>query len=228
MASKADFDYLQDKPLPPPPSSTNFEDKATRPSPKESSSRMTSRMPHIRDIERRQQAAEKLLDQGKVKEGTALAQEVARDLQVYQQWCLAEKVRRLKVGIAIQEQAIRLFRGRGTPQDTLVPFDELFDRAVDREMKVDREAHDLLLPGPQFERLAKKIRVTAQVLEAVYQDRIKGTAAAQVDRYARYYHAFCFPVCLNHRVFSSGEFKELGLRFHKLEAEEGEGDDGGH
>ncbi|EGX48251.1 hypothetical protein AOL_s00080g376 [Orbilia oligospora ATCC 24927] len=185
-------------------------------------------IPDIKDIERKQQAAEELLDQGKITEGSALTQEVARDLQGYQQWCLAEKVRRLKAGIAIQEEAIRLFRGRGTPQNTFVSFDELFSRAVDGDMKVDGEAHDLQLAGPQFERLAKKIRVTAQVLEAVYQDYIKDAAAAQKDQYARYYHAFCFPVCLNHRVFSPAEFRELGLRFQLGEAEEGEANEGGH
>ncbi|KAF3312393.1 hypothetical protein TWF173_007194 [Orbilia oligospora] len=185
-------------------------------------------IPDIKDIERKQQAAEELLDQGKITEGSALAQEVARDLQGCQQWCLAEKFRRLKAGIAVQEEAIRLFRGRGTPQNTFVPFDKLFSRAVDGDMKVDEEAHDLQLAGPQFEKLAKKIRVTAQVLEAVYQDCIKDAAAAQKDQYARYYHAFCFPVCLNHRVFSPAEFRELGLRFQLGEAEEGEANEGGH
>ncbi|TGJ75210.1 hypothetical protein EYR41_002150 [Orbilia oligospora] len=149
-------------------------------------------IPDIRDIERKQQAAEELLDQGKVTEGSALAQEVALDLQVY----------------------------RGTLQNTFVPFDELFSRAVDGGTKVDGEAHDLQLAGPQFERLAKKIRVTAQVLEAVYQDCIKNAAAAQKDQYARYYHAFCFPV--------STEFRELGLRFQLGEAEEEETNEGGH
>ncbi|KAF3141830.1 hypothetical protein TWF594_005888 [Orbilia oligospora] len=185
-------------------------------------------IPDIRDIGRKQQAAEELLDQGKVTEGSALAQEVALDLQVYQQCCLAEKVQRLKAGIAIQEEAIRLFRGRGTLQNTFVPFDELFSRAIDGGTKVDGEAHDLQLAGPQFERLAKKIRVTAQVLEAVYQDCIKDAAAAQKDQYARYYHAFCFPVYLNHQVFSPAEFRELGLRFQLGEAEEGETNEGGH
>ncbi|KAK6358762.1 hypothetical protein TWF730_008081 [Orbilia blumenaviensis] len=251
FSPKAVFEeYRQNKSLPPPPSSpspTHSDDSITQSALNQSSSRMAfkspraktsaappasptpssaftaSDIPDIRDIERKQQAVQRLLDQGKVKEGSVLAKEVARDLQVYQQWCLAEKVRRLKVGIAIQEEAIKLFRGRGFSQETLAHLDELFDRAVDREMRVDREAHDLLLPGPQTERLTKKMRVTAQVLEAVYQDCIKGGGAAQVQQYARYYHAFCFPACLNHKVFSPAEFKQLGLRFHQEEVE-GEGD----
>ncbi|KAK6519265.1 hypothetical protein TWF281_003101 [Arthrobotrys megalospora] len=251
--------YLKTKPLPlPPPPSTPSpesvisEDTIPQFISQKSRARMTSKIPRgaapagsssqaagadapdvyipdITEIERKQQFAMQLVEQGKIREATDLGEEVARDLQVYQQWCLAEKVRRLKVGVAIQEEAIRLFRGRESSLETLVPFDELFERAVDREMRVDREAHDLLLPGPQFERLVKKLRVTAQVLEAVYQDCIKGAAAAQVQQYARYYHAFCFPVCLNHKVFSPSEFKELGLRFQQPGAEgEEEKDNEGH
>ncbi|KAK6348694.1 hypothetical protein TWF718_006481 [Orbilia javanica] len=252
-----DLQSPQNKPLPPPQSppsppsseSTYSEDNTTKSITRNSSLRMTSRMPRapippfspskasaatssvpavipdIGDIERKQQAVEKLLDEGKVEEGSVLAREATRDLQVYQQWCLAEKVRRLKIGIAIQEDAIKLFRGRGTPQDNFIHFDELFSRAVDCEMTVDMEAHDLLLPGPQFERPTKKLRVTAQVLEAAYKDCIKGTEAAQLHRYARYYHAFCFPACLDHLVFSPAEFEGLGLRLLELEVESGEADE---
>ncbi|KAK6519768.1 hypothetical protein TWF506_000066 [Arthrobotrys conoides] len=211
-------------------------DNTTQPIPNWSSSKMTSRIPRalippspptasaaessslgvipdIRVIEKKQQAVEELLDQGKVTESSVLVQEVARDLQAYREAMVLGRE-----GPAPQSRDSHPRRGYqvvqgGTPQNTFVPFDELFSRAVDDEMKVDGEVDDLQLAGPQFQRLAKKLRVTAQVLEAVYKDSFEGAAAAQKDQYARYYHAFCSPACLNHRVFSPTEFKELGLCF---------------
>ncbi|KAF3928087.1 hypothetical protein AA313_de0202896 [Arthrobotrys entomopaga] len=165
-------------------------------------------------IRQKQDSLEKLLKVGKLEEAITLKEEVDMDIQAHRQMVFAEKNRRIKVAILIQEDAIRLLKKGAPTTKSLTVYGTLFARAINREIMVNGVGLDLLLPESQFERLAKKLRVTSQLLEAVFLESTSNISQTHVAEMGKYFEEFRYPTCLNHGVFSQDDIPKLGFRPH--------------
>ncbi|EPS41626.1 hypothetical protein H072_4472 [Dactylellina haptotyla CBS 200.50] len=166
------------------------------------------------EIYRKQVTIQKLIERNKLRESEALKDEVDMDIQAHGQMLFAEKNRRLKIAIIIQEDATGLFRCGVPNSETLSKFGGVFARAINYETRLDGVGWDLLLPKPRLEKLIKKIRASARVLEAVYIECTQSLDRNQAEECARYYDAFSYPACLKHPVFSIEEVERFGLRIY--------------